>query len=246
MKKKKQIFAAASALLIAMAAVSCSSGNRPVNDAETEISKDGTQLEEQVESKVEELKLDRTYTTKFSEVNAITYPQFLFDYPSRNWEVSQEEVTQETEFVTLKNSRGVEIKYAYFGFPKDFQFGTSTVSMLRVDVSKAAESRFIPGYVQATDYSDLGSFIVAKLKVTGELDMQNDSAFSNVDGSVSYAVLPQSSVGTRDDVRGPFIGEFSFWYGGHVSFTCSAPDGKFSKEEEQEILKILNSFRIKE
>ena len=36
--------------------------------------------------------------------------------------------------------------------------------MLRVEVSKAKDSSFMPGYVQATDRTDLGTFMVAKLE----------------------------------------------------------------------------------
>lgn len=154
--------------------------------------------------------LNNVYITKFGEVNLITYPKFTFNYPD-NWKVVEEEVTQEGEIVTLKNNSGTEVKYSHFAnLPEDHNFGTSTVSMARVEVSKAKNSQFVPSYVQATDYSNLGDFMVAKLKVTGMLDMQTDKDFTDVDGTVSYAVLPQTTVGTREDVRGAFEGEFTF------------------------------------
>lgn len=61
--------------------------------------------------------MTNTYGTKFGESNAITYPQFMFDYPD-NWmitqeDVTQEDVTQEGESVTLTNDSGVEITYLY-------------------------------------------------------------------------------------------------------------------------------------
>lgn len=115
--------------------------------------------------------------------------------------------------------------------------------MTRVEVSKVLDSKFTPGYVQARDYSNLGTFMVAKLKVTGQLDMLLDSDFKEIDGAVSYAVLPESWVGTKDDVQGAFEGEFAFWYSDYISFIANAPEGQFTPEEEQEVIKILESFR---
>ncbi len=36
--------------------------------------------------------------------------------------------------------------------------------MLRVEVSKAKDSSFMPGYVQATDHTDLGNIYGSKIK----------------------------------------------------------------------------------
>lgn len=183
-----------------------------------------------------------TYATKFGETNAVTYPSFTFDY-SDNWTISEEEVTQLTERVTLKNDRGVEITYAHFS--SSITGGGSAVAMERVEVSKAADSNFVPDYVQATDHSNLGAFMVAKLKVTGTLNMQSDSDFKDVDGSVSYAVLPETQIGTST-ARTVFMMEFAFDYSGHISFTCESPNGEFTEAEEQEVIEILTSFRIAE
>ncbi|HHU49558.1 MAG: DUF5050 domain-containing protein [Caldicoprobacterales bacterium] len=184
--------------------------------------------------------LNNTYTTRFGEINAISYPSFMFDYLDR-WTISQEEVTPLTELVVLKNDRGVEITFAYFSSSIPVH-GTSNALMLRVDVSKVADSNFIPGYVQATNHSDLGPFMVAKLKTSGTLDMMTDSDFTDIDGGIAFAVLPETEVGERT-ARGLFIGEFTFDYSGSVSFTCSAPEGRFTEEEEKEVIAILASFR---
>ena len=80
--------------------------------------------------------------------------------------------------------------------------------------------------------------MVAKLKVTGHLDMKSDTDFENVDGAISYAILPESSIGTADNTRGPFESEFSFWYSGYVS------NGQFTETEAQQVIKILSSFRV--
>ena len=69
--------------------------------------------------------------------------------------------------------------------------------MLKVDISEITKSDFNAGYVQATDYSNLGKFMVSKLHVIGQLDMKNDADFTDVDGSISYALLPQSMSGIK-------------------------------------------------
>jgi len=59
----------------------------------------------------------------------------------------------------------------------------------------------------------------------------------------SYAVVPESMLGIRDDITGVFEGEFAFWYGNYISFIASSPDNTFSETEEQEVIEILSSFR---
>lgn len=189
------------------------------------------------------IQLNNTYSTKYGDVNAVTYPKFSFDYPE-NWKISSEEVGTTNEKVVLSNDRGIMITYSYIGGVAEGQLGGgSAVTMLRIDISKAGDSQFVPGYVQATDHSGLGEFMVAKLKVTGQLDMQTDSDFQEIDGKVAYAVLPESWTGTKDDVRNTFESEFAFWYSGYISMVADAPDGQFTPEEEKEILEILGSFR---
>lgn len=190
------------------------------------------------------IKLDNTYTTKYAEVNAVTYPNFTFDFPS-NWTITNEEVTQTGETVVLSNETGVNITFSHIGGTAEGQLGGgSSTTMTRIDISKTGDSRFVPGYVQATDYSELGNFMVAKLKVTGQLDMQLDSDFQDVNGAVSYAVLPESWIGTKEDVRGAYSGEFAFWYSGYISFVAGSSNNSFADSEEQEIIEILSSFRV--
>ena len=212
----------------------------------TEPKEETRKAEQSVEKEIEEVKpiqLNNTYETKYGDVNAVTYPKFYFDYPD-NWQVSTEEVSTTNERVVLSNERGATVTFSYIGGVAEGQLGGgSAVTMQRVDISKASDSQFIPGYVQATDHSGLGKFMVAKLKVTGQLDMQTDSDFQEIDGKVSYAVLPESWTGTKDDVRRTFEGDFAFWYSGYISMLADAPDGRFTPEEEKEVLEILGSFR---
>lgn len=42
----------------------------------------------------------------------------------------------------------------------------------------------------------------------------------------------------------PFIfGDFIFEYGTNLYFSAKSPDGKFTSQEEKEVVKILSSFR---
>ena len=186
-------------------------------------------------------KLNNTFITSFGKVNAITYPPFMFDY-SDNWEISENDVNANQEIITLKNDRGVKITFSHLS--GSIFGGGSAVSMSRVDVSKVADSNFVPGYVQATDHSKLGTFMVAKLKVTGTLDMKTDTDFKAVDGSTAYAVIPVSRIGTDDTVRHSYIAEYGFDYSGRISFISESPDGNFAEAEEREIIAILQSFRL--
>ena len=196
------------------------------------------------ETSIKNITLDRSYTMKFGKKNAVTYPNFTISYPS-NWQISKQEVNSKGETITLSNKRGVEIKYSHIGgVPKGtLDRGGSAVSMSRVEVSKVAESKFVPGYVQGTNHSDLGKFVIAKLKVTGTLNMKTDSDFKDIDGSASFAVIPESKLGTDDSVRHPYESEFAFWYSDYISLIADAPDGKFTKEEEEEVISILSSFK---
>lgn len=255
MKKTPKIllFMLAGIIVVSCTACSTATSNESHNTNESSpiSSNANTQSTSHVEGTVsnanvkdEENSITQTYTTHFGEANAITYPSFSFDYQN-NWTIAQEEVTQTNETVILTNDRGATVQFSYIGGVAEGNLvGGSATDMLRVDVSKAADSSFLPGYVQATDHTDLGTFMVAKLKVTGHLNMKSDTDFKNVDGAISYAVLPESRIGTADNVRGPFESEFSFWYSGYVSLIANSPDGQFTETEEQQVIKILSSFRV--
>lgn len=187
--------------------------------------------------------LNHTYQTKFGDVNMVTYPSFVFDYPD-GWTISREEVTQTGETVILTNARGIEITYTHISGVREGELGGgSAVNMARVEAGKIADSQFVPSGVQGTDHSGLGKFMVARLKVTGQLDMMLDTDFRDVDGAVSYAVLPESRQGIDDNVRYPNTVQSAFWYSSYISFIAESPDGRFSENEEKEVIEILSSFR---
>ena len=124
-------------------------------------------MENEEDSDTQELKLDHTYVTQFGTVNAVSYPCFLFDFPE-NWTVTKEEVSQTDETVVLTNERGSTITYTYIGGVAEGQLGSgSATDMTRIELSAVADSQFIPGYVDARNYADLGKFVVAETKITG-------------------------------------------------------------------------------
>lgn len=200
------------------------------------------EAKEPTKKEVKEVELTQQYTTKFGDVNAITYPAFTFGYPE-GWIVAEESVDQMGETVVLKNENGVEVKY--FMSSGDIS-GGSAVDMVRVEATEEAKAEFVPGAVQASNHTDMGEFVVAKLKVTGHMDMQSGSELEAVDGAVSYGLLPKSQLGVREDVIGPFEGEYAFDYSSHISFIASAPESGFTEQDRAEAVKILASFKCAE
>lgn len=186
------------------------------------------------------VQLNNTYTTRFTEVNLVEYPAFVFDYPD-GWTVVEEKVDGSGERVTLKNDRGVSVSYWKFGVMREL---TGPIRYMKtLDVSKVADSPFVPSYVQATDHSALGKFMVAKLKTASETDMFGDGETTEVDGEVRYAVLPESEVGELVETIIVGLPTLSFWYSSHLSIVAEAPDGNFTADEEQAVIAILSSFR---
>lgn len=106
---------------------------------------------ETTEAEIEEPELSHTYVTRFGEINAVTYPAFSFNYPD-GWSVTKEDVTAISEWVTLSNERGVSIDFINL-HQKDIG-GGSAVLYSELEVSKVADSEFVPGYVQAEDYDE--------------------------------------------------------------------------------------------
>lgn len=189
---------------------------------------------------VGELKLDQTYTTQFGAINEITYPSFSFKYPNK-WEITKEEVMATSEWVTLSNDRGVTVDFIN-NHEKNINGGSATIYTL-IEVSKIADSSFVPGYVQATNYSNLGDFMVAELKTTGKMNSVTDLDFIPVeDGAVSYAVLPESMAGEQI-VNSAYYMDLAFWYSGNIMFVAFAPDGQFTPQEKTEVIAILSSFK---
>lgn len=200
--------------------------------------------EEQVEQS-KEVVLNHSYTTQYEVVNMVTYPAFVFNYPD-GWTVTDQEVSPDIERAVLTNDRGTTVTFCHIDGSPGGLGGGSSVSAARVEISEVADSSFVPGYVQDTDYSSLGKFGVMKLKTTGQIDMKTDTDFTDVDGPTLYGVLPESEIGTDEGVNSTSESAFSFYYSGYISLIAASQDGTFTADEEQEVLAILGSFRVGE
>ena len=189
-----------------------------------------------------------TYTTRYGEVNMITCPKFQFDIPS-GWSVTTEEVGDGTtpveENVVIANDRNVTVSYwSCLG-----ALGAATRMVEKSDITKVADSQFVPSYPAGTntDFSYLGPFVVAKVKAKATMDRKWDSDFTEIDGGSFYAVVPESYLGEREYVKQVGdIDEFSFDYPRPHAFIAESPDGKFTEKEEKEVIEILKSFRVAE
>lgn len=187
--------------------------------------------------------LNNTYTTRYGTVNPVTCPKFSFDY-SDNWTVTNEEVSTTDpieEQVTLTNSRGVEIYYM-----AHHDLGGGGRDIVCYEVTKVADSQFVPYYAAGTDtdYSYLSSFMVGEIKAVGRYDMKTGELVP-FDGGRSYAVMPESYIGTHEATAlSGFQEEFSFEYASNRLFIAEEPEGGFTEAERDEVIAILSSFRV--
>ena len=191
------------------------------------------------------------YITRYSEVNNIACPVFQFDVPW-GWKSESEEVgkglDEIDEKVVFTNEKGVTVTY----WACQHQLGGKSELMLKADISKAADSEFkptIPDGVGVDEssadepYANLGTMIVAKIHVTGEMDMKIDTEYSDCD-SVFYAVVPEAYVGEREFIgQAGEVDEFSFSYPTPYAFIAESADGTFTAGEEKQIINILKSFK---
>lgn len=194
------------------------------------------------------LKQGNTYVTRYSEQNAISCPVFQFDYPS-GWDIQSEEMSDGIdnpieEKVVLVNDRGVTVTY----WDCSRTLGGYSRSVVKAEILKVDDSEFVPGFPAGTntDYSSLGSFMVAKVHLVGEMDPKLDSDYNATD-SEFFAVVPAFYEGEREfQGQAGFVDEFSFEYPTPYAFIAEAPDGQFTPEEEKEVIEILKSFKIAE
>lgn len=197
---------------------------------------------------IEPVSLRNTYCTRYEMVNAVTCPTFQFDYTD-NWRITEEIIKDNflEEKDVISNDRGTTITYMNFSNIDNLGGGGRT--MLKIEISKAADSNFVPGLPAGvsmnTTYENPGNFIVAKIEIVGQLNMDTDTDYTAVGGEIMYAVLPESYIGIHEVVGLTGIYQAcSFKYPLAYVFIAEAPDRQFTIEEEQEIIAILSSFRV--
>ena len=190
------------------------------------------------ENREKTVALNNEYTTRYQEVNQVTYPPFVFNYPD-NWSVTKEECDQQEELVTLENDGGASVTFLHYS--GELQGGGSGVYMNKEEISKVASSQFIPGFVQATDHSSLGEFMVARVHITGEMMAGIDDDYVPVDSTLFARLGEIEFAGQAGDVDA-----FSFDYPTPVAFIAEAPDGTFTEKEEEQVIHILKSFNVAE
>lgn len=180
-----------------------------------------------------------TYTTKDTSM-----PELAIDYPD-SWSVKSEEMQSDYERDVLQNERGIEISYysSEYGFGSQYYGGANVIHW--VHITKVADASFVPDDYNGKSYSSLGKYVVAKLKVYAYEDGMTGESETEYDGPAYYAVVPESYLG--DD---GFCGT-GYWalcaseYVKPMVILAESPDGCFSAEEEEEVIQILSSFRIK-
>lgn len=216
-------------------------------DEEKELESEAKTPEKKNKNK-KKTKKTHNYVTTYGERNKVSAPDFAFDYPD-GWSITSEDqpalnTMPWEEQIILSNKRGVEITFTRWIV---HNIGGGGRFMYEFELSKVAESAFIPDYPNGTDrnMSYLAPFMVAKVKGTGELFMDTDEVFTSIDGEESYAVVPESYTGSQIAVGDSGFQEMLwFEYPQPVSFIAQAPDGRFSKDEEKEVIAILSSFRV--
>ena len=192
-----------------------------------------------------QVELENECRTKYAEVNMVSAPTFLIQYPA-NWSIVEETLNRDYigETITLENDRGVRVYYANLSVAEVKEYGRV---MYKMDISEETESSFVPGYVSGTQYASLGKFVVAKVQVTGSLCMDTDTRYQDSEGAVMFAVLPKRLVGTQSEVRNcGYYNGFSLFYFDYATpyaLFATAPEGKFTEQEEAEVVAILSSFR---
>lgn len=199
----------------------------------------------QIRELFQPIQLNNTYLTRYGTINQVTCPRFQFDYPD-SWTIIEETINDNfiDEKDVISNDRGVTISYTdYLNIDT---LGGGGRTMIKMEVSRAADSVFIPGIPVGTnsDHSNLGNFMVARVAIVGELFMDTDSDYTAVDGQALYAVVPESYAGTHEAVGLTGIYQCcSFKYPQAYTMIAEAPDRQFTAEEEKEVIAILSSFR---
>lgn len=207
----------------------------------------------------EDVKLTQNFVSTYGEEERIDVDIYHFDYPS-NWTLKYHEKntrkidgnemeipTTLNEAAIIENKRGVNITFIN-GLNSDL-LGHRAHELQKINIEKVADTQFVPdwpmGQGEDSDLSYLGRFVVGKVNITGAYyGYGEDSEEDYEEPYAIYTIMPTSSLQLEDMSVQPYIyGDFTFKYGTYIYFLANSPDGKFTKQEEKEVIKILSSFR---
>lgn len=199
---------------------------------------------EKINEELGNVKLNKTYNTKFGEKFMVTVPEFTFSYPS-NWKIASENYDG-GEKVVLENEKGVQIEYRNFK-KEDVNFEDKGQGM-DVKLSDAAPADFKPDGVQAVSHERLGDFVVVRAtpinKVSGGIN--NIKVEPIKDGLACYAVVPKMLNQGKRFVSHGYWYDFAFDYSMDLSFTYQPKEDAteaLDVKTEAEIISILQSFK---
>lgn len=166
-------------------------------------------------------------------------------YDSSNGNISVSDYLFET--ATIENERGVTVTFINGLEPETLGHKAHEVENIKIE--KVADSQFVPGTPKKDDgpgdLSYFGRFVVGKVSIIGaEYGYGEGSEEEFEEPSVFYTIMPTSSLGLNGQMVYAFVfGDFIFEYGTNLYFSAKSPDGKFTSQEEKEVVKILSSFR---
>lgn len=206
----------------------------------------------------EDVKLTQNFVSTYGEEDGFSSDVYHVDYPN-NWTLKyhdkntckidggeMETLTPVNETFTLENKRGVKI--TFINGLQEGVLGYGQHEMWNIKIDKMADTQFIPGYPvedgEPEDLSYLGRFVVGKVSITGTITDGGYSEETYDDPVVFYTIMPKDTLNKEDlRVQVGIHDEFIFGYGTYLYLLADSPDGKFTKQEEKEVVKILSSFR---
>ena len=204
------------------------------------------------------MKLTQNFVSTYGEEERLDTDIYHFDYPS-NWTLKYHEKntrkidgnemevpTTLNEAAIIENKRGVNITFIN-GLNPDL-LGHRAHELQKINIEKVADTQFVPewpiGQGEDSDLSYLGRFVVGKVNITGAYYGYGEGSEEDYEEPYAiYTIMPVSSLQLEEMQVQPFIyGDFTFEYGTDIYFLANSPDGKFTKQEEKEVIKILSSF----
>ena len=181
-----------------------------------------------------------TYTTKYGKTYDERIPAFQFDYPE-GWTITAEDIAEGSEYVALSNANDVVIHYQYID--ANNVYGNSRITD-EIEVEKVADSNLSLENWEEVD-TEIGNIVVAKVYTLSSSQYfpgqeRDDEQFYSDANHYDYAIKAESDCGAHT-TDGTFSKGIKFR--GLLEFAAEIPES-ITEEEEQEVIKILSSFRV--